>query len=108
LNIKYPFKENDYLTADKAIKLVRDERLRELSYEGKRWYDLVRVALIDKKTDKIKFVADKLETGAAVVKIKMSTIDGLFMPIHIDELRYNKNLKQNPAYEKENSSTEMN
>jgi hypothetical protein len=43
-----------------------------------------------------------------VVKTKMSTIDGLFMPIHIDELRYNKNLKQNPAYEKENSSTEMN
>ena len=107
LNIKYPFKENDYLTSDKAIKLVRDERLRELSYEGKRWYDLVRVALIDKKTDNIKFVADKLESSA-VVKTKMSTIDGLFMPIHIDELRYNKNLKQNPAYEKENSSTEMN
>ena len=106
-DIKHPFKVNDYLTADKAMELVRAERLRELSYEGKRWYDLVRLALRDKKTDNIKFVADKLESGA-VVKTKMSTIDGLFMPIHINELRYNKNLKQNPAYEKKNSSTEMN
>lgn len=106
-DIKRPFKVNDYLTADKAMELVRAERLRELSYEGKRWYDLVRLALRDKKTDNIKFVADKLESGA-VVKTKMSTIDGLFMPIHINELRYNKNLKQNPAYEKKNSSTEMN
>ena len=106
-DIKHPFKVNDYLTADKAMELVRAERLRELSYEGKRWYDLVRLALRDKKTDNIKFVADKLESGA-VVKTKMSTIDGLFMPIHIYELRYNKNLKQNPAYEKKNSSTEMN
>ena len=106
-DIVRPFKVNDYLTADKAMELVRDERVRELSYEGKRWYDLVRLALREKKTDNIKFVADKLESGA-VVKTKMSTIDGLFMPIHINELRYNKNLKQNPAYEKKNSSTEMN
>ena len=107
-NIKYPLKFDNYRTQDAAIKLVRKERLLELSYEGKRWYDLVRQALIEKSTDNIKFVADKLESGKDVVKTKMSTIDGLFLPIHIDELRYNKNLKQNDAYEKKNSSTEMN
>ena len=108
LNITNPLKVENYMTRDASMDLVRKERLLELSYEGKRWYDLVRLALREKSTDKIKFVADKLGGTSAVVKTKMSTIDGLFMPIHIDELRYNKNLKQNPAYEKKSSSTEMN
>lgn len=107
-NVIDPLKVEKYLTKEESMELVRKERLLELSYEGKRWYDLVRLALREKKTDKIKFVADKLGSTGAVVKTKMATIDGLFMPIHIDELRYNKNLKQNPAYEKKNSSTEMN
>ena len=103
-----PWKVENYLTRESSMDLVRKERLLELSFEGKRWFDLVRVALRDGKTDKIKFVADKLDDVGAVVKTKMSTIDGLFLPIHIDELRYNKNLKQNPAYDKEDSTTEMN
>ena len=108
-DIKNPLKVEKYLDKEASLELIRKERLLELSYEGKRWFDLVRLALREKSTDKIKFVADKLGGGAAVVKTKMSTIDGLFMPIHIDELRYNKNLKQNPAYgEKEGSNMEMN
>ena len=108
-DIKNPLKVEKYLDKEASLELIRKERLLELSYEGKRWFDLVRLALKEKSTDKIKFVADKLGGGSAVVKTKMSTIDGLFMPIHIDELRYNKNLKQNPAYgEKEGSNMEMN
>lgn len=107
-NINQPMKFDSYKTKENAMKLVRDERKRELSFEGKRWYDLVRQALIEKKVDNILFVADKLGTIAEVVKTKMSTIDALFMPIYIDEIRYNKNLKQNPAFEDKNSSTEMN
>ena len=108
-DIKNPLKVEKYLDKEASLELIRKERLLELSYEGKRWFDLVRLALKEKKTDKIKFVADKLGGGSAVVKTKMSTIDGLFMPIHIDELRYNKNLKQNPAYgEKDGSNMEMN
>ena len=103
-----PLKQETYMTRDKAIELVRKERLLELSYEGKRWYDLVRLALREKSTDPIKFVADKLDSKSNVVKTKMKSIDGLFMPIHINELRYNKNLKQNDAYDKDDSSMEMN
>lgn len=103
-----PLKVENYLTKESSMDLIRKERLLELAFEGKRWFDLVRYALNEKSTDKIKYVADKLGGGAAVVKTKMSTIDGLFLPIHIDELRYNKNLKQNPAYAEKNSSTEMN
>ena len=107
-NVKRPLDVNKYQTRETAIELVLAERTRELSYEGKRWYDLVRKALREGTTNNIKFVADKLDSNSGVVKSKMSTIDGLFFPIHIDELRYNKNLKQNPAYIKEGESIEMN
>ena len=107
-NIKKPLDVNRYLTKDAAMELVLKERLLELSFEGKRWYDLVRKALREKTTNNIKFVADKLDSNSGVVKSKMSSIDGLFFPIHIDELRYNKLLKQNPAYESEDEKTEMN
>lgn len=107
-NITKPLNPNSYMTKDAALDLVLKERLLELSFEGKRWYDLVRKALREKSTNNIKFVADKLDTNAGVVKSKMSTIDGLFMPINEDELRYNKLLKQNPAYHDEDEKTEMN
>lgn len=91
-----------------AYELVMDERVRELAFEGKRWYDLVRRALRDNTTDNIKFVADKLTNGKETLKNKMVSIDHLFFPINIEELRFNKNLKQNPAYNTGDSSIGMN
>ena len=95
-------------TVDAAHELVLDERLRELSFEGKRRYDLVRKALRENTTEKIKFVADKLISGAASVKNKMVSIDNLFFPINVEELRFNKHLVQNPAYNTDDSSIGMN
>lgn len=108
LNIKKPLEPHQYMNQGSAINLVLDERARELSYEGKRWFDLVRLALREKSTNSIKFVADKLDSNSSVVKSKMSTIDGLFFPIYIDEMRYNKNLRQNPAYITDDESVELN
>ena len=104
--IKNPLSEPT--TVDVAHELVLDERLRELSFEGKRWYDLVRKALRENTTEKIKFVADKLISGAASVKNKMVSIDNLFFPINVEELRFNKNLVQNPAYNTDDSTIGMN
>ncbi len=99
---------SNYTNKEAIQELVLKERLLELSFEGKRWFDLVRKALREKSTNNIKFVADKLDSNSGVVKSKMSTIDGLFFPIHIDEIRYNKLLKQNPAYVNDDESVEMN
>ena len=103
--ITNPLVESRYTDRNACLELVLKERALELSFEGKRWYDLVRKALREKTTNNITFVADKLDSNSGVVKSKMSTIDGLFFPIHIDELRYNKLLKQNPAYDGTSSST---
>ena len=102
VNVINPLKEP--LDAETAHELVMNERLRELAFEGKRWFDLVRKALRENTTDNIKFVADKLESNSASLKNKMVSIDNLFLPIHVDELRFNKNLVQNPAYKAEESS----
>ena len=104
--IKNPLSEPT--TVDVAHELVLFERLRELSFEGKRWYDLVRKALRENTTENIKFVADKLISGAASVKNKMVSIDNLFFPINVEELRFNKNLVQNPAYNTDDSTIGMN
>ena len=103
-----PLVASKYVDRNACLELVLKERMLELSFEGKRWYDLVRKALREKTTNNITFVADKLDSNSGVVKSKMSTIDGLFFPIHIDELRYNKLLKQNPEYDTDDSTTEMN
>ena len=108
-DIRFPLKPADYNTRATAIKLVLRERLLELAFEGKRWFDLVRHALREEGGPKnVHYVAEKLETNQSVVKARMSSIESLFFPIHIDELRYNKNLKQNPAYLENGSSSEMN
>lgn len=93
--------------ASTMLEMVLDERLRELTFEGKRWYDLVRRALRDNSTDNITFVTGKLDNANAV-KTRLSSIDALFFPIHIDELRFNSNLEQNPVWDNDDSSVEMN
>lgn len=96
----------NYEGAEQLQDLVLDERNRELMYEGKRWFDLVRKALRDKRTDDILFVADKLPNNAGGVKSKMATINTLFFPIAQSEIDVNPNLRQNPAYKISESITQ--
>jgi hypothetical protein len=98
----------EWMTQDLIKKLVLDERLRELSFEGKRWYDLVQKALIENSTKNIlDLVIKKLDSNTGAVQSKMSSINSLFCPIYESELKLNPLLKQNPAFER-NSSIEQN
>jgi hypothetical protein len=94
----------EYLTQTSMKELVLNERLRELTYEGKRWYDLVQKALCENSTKNIlELVIKKLDSNAGAVQSKMASINSLFCPIHEDELKLNPALTQNPAFEKSSS-----
>jgi hypothetical protein len=84
--------------------LVLRERQRELMFEGKRWFDLVRMARrLGKPTPVISYVGRTTSSSKALSKI--STLDALYWPINKNELEANKLLKQNPFYETTSSTS---
>lgn len=98
--------DNSSFSTKSAIdELVLNERARELAFEGKRWYDLVRLALRTNSTNEVStLVSAKIEGGgASAVKKKMSTMNTLFFPIAKSELNVNPLLGQNPAYKQSSS-----
>lgn len=80
------------------------ERRRELMFEGKRWYDLVRIARRDGNQQRLlSFVEKKYETATlSAVKIKLKNPYAMYFPLAKDEVRNSQGvLKQNPAYKDE-------
>jgi len=79
--------------------LVMDERHRELMFEGKRWYDLVRQARRTGSTkDLAKTVTKKQITNISGIQIRLANPDALYLPYYRNELKVNPYLTQNPAY----------
>ncbi len=92
---------SNYDTKEKMEELVMDERNRELMFEGKRWYDLVRVSLRDQSTRYLVEQATvKYKDNVNAMKIKLSDLNIIFFPYSEDELTVNPNLTQNSAYSK--------
>lgn len=95
-------KEDSYIKdVSKLRSLVLQERRRELAFEGKRWYDLVRMALRDGKTDNmlIVLINNKYTSNQSEYKMKLSDMNTLFFPIAEREINVsNGHLKQNEAY----------
>jgi len=89
-----------YVNSKSAMEeLVLKERHRELMFEGKRWFDLVRAAERDGNTTKLAAaVTRKFSSTAALVRSKLAKMDAIYWPINTEELKVNPNLKQNPAY----------
>ena len=83
-------------------ELVEHERRRELLFEGKRYYDLVRRARRDGNTSYVSgILSSKFTQNSQAMRIKMAMMEFLYMPFSEDELKRNKLLEQNPAYDRE-------
>lgn len=81
-----PYTEDFYsgFTTDQIEDLILDERARELCYEGKRWFDLVR-------------------TGKAIKVMQpingLSQTENFLWPLSLTEIRLNPLLDQNSYYQ---------
>lgn len=92
----------DPSATDDIAKYVLDERAREFSFEGKRWFDLLRYAKRDNYTGL------GVLTQAAIVNApnnmvqtiinKYKDFNSHYLPINSDELLADKKLVQNPFY----------
>jgi len=107
--------EMKYVNYQNAMEeLVLIERARELCFEGKRWFDLMRynyrhttqqADLTKKLTESFVMNSDeffslalaKYSSGDAM-KAKMRDERYLYMPINQDEMEVNTSLVQNPVY----------
>lgn len=111
---------------DKMDQLLLQERARELCFEGKRWFDLMRYnyrLMPDGSVDLTKTMAQIQAEGgtfasntdeffslalskynnATAMKTKMPTEPYLYMPINENEVKVNSLLKQNPVYKSASS-----
>jgi hypothetical protein len=90
--------------------LLLDERQREFLFEGKRWFDLVRMARRDNNNIRLStLVIRKFENNMNAIKIKLANPDRIYFPYARNELKVNRLLKQNPAYaDTENSELTTN
>ena len=105
------------ITAEELEILVMNERARELCFEGKRWFDMLRynyrhvtdvnydIILAEQGAhtknyeEMLKLIARKYTSGGGSgVTAKMPTEPYLYMPIIQSEIEVNSALKQNPVY----------
>ena len=109
----YALKYSTY--RDKMEELVLAERARELCFEGKRWYDLMRynyrhtteqAKLNTKLTENYVNNSDEFFSLAlrkypvpSAMRAKMRDERYLYMPINQDEVEINSSLVQNPVYQ---------
>lgn len=108
--MQYPLKDTlttDNIKTKRAITdLVYQERHRELMFEGKRYYDLVRRSLRENPTSSVtneylrSQVKNKSTALENTVNTRFALEDALFWPYFNDEVKINPYLKaaQNPAY----------
>jgi hypothetical protein len=75
---------------------ILEERKRELAFEGKRWYDLVRFSTLygnEYLVNRIYRLWDNVE-----ISQRITNPESWYLPIYYEELRINKSLEQNPYY----------
>jgi len=96
----------DYNTKSLMEELVIRERQRELMFEGKRWYDLVRYSLRDNNTTRlVAAVMKRDDVNATFAQNFFKKMDAIFWPYNNEEMKVNKNLEPNPVFGSGESSS---
>ena len=89
-------------TAQAFEDMILEERARELAFEGKRWFDLLRMGRrndFQRKNKLIEFIIENVpSTQKLLLAIKLTNTWGWYLPISSDELERNFQLVQNPYY----------
>jgi len=82
--------------------VILEERARELAFEGKRWFDLLRMGRrndYQRKNKLIEIVIEKVPSNQKLVlAAKLTNPWGWYLPIEDKEIERNNKLKQNPYY----------
>lgn len=84
------------------IDYILAERAREFAFEGKRWYDILRIARAN-NYERLQLLIDLAISSAPVDKqqsiiAKLKDPNSHYLPINTNELFTNKALVQNPFY----------
>ena len=81
---------------------ILQERSLELAFEGKRWFDLLRMGRRNNYSRKSKLieiiVKNVPSTQKRIIATKLTNPLGWYLPIYDTELERNINLEQNPYY----------
>jgi starch-binding outer membrane protein, SusD/RagB family len=81
---------------------ILEERSLELAFEGKRWFDLMRMGRRNDYARKSKLIEIMVQnvpsTQKRILATKLTNPLGWYMPIYESELERNKYLVQNPYY----------
>jgi hypothetical protein len=101
-------KASGYTTGAQMTSLVYRERQREFLGEGKRWFDLVRMAQREGNTSgMLDLLVRKYDTGAKGIRSKLATLESLFCPVSNEEIKKNSLLHQNPAWKTDETITKQ-
>lgn len=81
---------------------ILEERCKELAFEGKRWFDLMRMGRRNNYSRKSVLidimVRNAPSTQKRIIQTKLTNPLSWYLPIYKKELERNKNLVQNPYY----------
>jgi starch-binding outer membrane protein, SusD/RagB family len=100
----YGINDASGLSVTTMEKFVYEERIRELMFEGKRWFDALRHAKRNNyEGNNIDYLKQIATYGASAAKVsnlqkKLNNKDFHYLPINQSEIEANKKLVQNPFY----------